>query len=132
MNSLSGLPSSGVMTRSASAKVSATMGSAARSASQHVHVLRTLSGVKERHLGRGAVTAEDALRAQRLPERRLIGRESLQRHGAFVGQVGSVGVVDGQALGRAQIGSAGGAIAGACPACGLLLHGAQALEQLRF
>ena len=103
INSLSGLPSSGVITRSASAKVSATMGSAARSGLEHIHVLRALAGIEERHLGRGTVTAEDALGAQSFPDARLVGRQRLERLGRFVRQVGGVGIVDGQAFGRAQI-----------------------------
>ena len=48
---------------------------------EHVDVLRTLAGIEERNLGRRAVTAEDALRAQCLPDRRLIGRQRLERFG---------------------------------------------------
>ena len=37
---------------------------------EHVDVLRALAGIQERHLGRGTVAAEDALRAQSFPDRR--------------------------------------------------------------
>ena len=59
--------------------------------SQHVHVLRALAGIQERHLGRRTVTAEDALRAQSFPDRRLIGRQRLERLGRFVRQFGGIG-----------------------------------------
>ena len=48
------------MIRSASANVSATIGSIARRSLQHVDVLRALAGVEERDLGRRAAAEEDA------------------------------------------------------------------------
>ena len=39
-------------------------------------------GVEECHLGRGAMAAEDALRAQRLPDRRLVGPSAFEGLGA--------------------------------------------------
>ena len=71
---------------------------------QHIHVLRALAGIEERHLGRRAVAAEDALRAQRLPDCGLFRCQRFERLGRFVRQFGGVGIVDGQALGRAQVG----------------------------
>ena len=79
------------------------MGSAARSASEHIRVLRALAGIQERHLGRGTVTPEDALCAQSFPHGRLVGRQRLERLGGFLRQVGGVGIVDHNTFGRAQI-----------------------------
>ena len=71
---------------------------------QHVYVLRALPGIQERYFGCGTVTAENALRAQRLPHRRLIRCQGLERIARFHGQVVSVSVVNGQAFERAQVG----------------------------
>ena len=70
---------------------------------KHVHVLRALSGIEECNFGGRPLTAEDALGAQSLPHRRLIGRHCLQRLGRFVRQFSGVGIVDCQTFGRAQI-----------------------------
>ncbi len=50
---------------------------------QHVHVLRALAGIEERDLRRRTVSAEDALRAQRLPHGRLVGCQRLERLGGL-------------------------------------------------
>ena len=70
---------------------------------QHVHVLRALAGVQERHLGRGAVAAEDALRAQAFQIAGWLAASALSALADFVRQFGGVGIVDGQAFGRAQV-----------------------------
>src|ERR1035441_1845457 len=107
MNSLSGLPSSGVITRSASAKISATIGSPARGGSKMFKYCRPLAGIQEHNLGRGTVAAEDALRAQGFPYRwltgRLTGRERLECGARFLCQFGGVSVVDSHAFGRTQV-----------------------------
>ncbi len=71
---------------------------------EHVDILRALSGIQECDLGRSAAAAEDSLRAQCLPHRRLIGAKSPDGLGGLIGEVGRVGVVDGHALRRAQVG----------------------------
>ena len=48
---------------------------------EHIHILRTLAWIQERNLGRGAVTAEDALRTQGFPDRSLIGSKRSKRSG---------------------------------------------------
>ena len=72
-------PSSGVMTRSASSKISVTNGSVSAKRLQHVRVLRALPRVEERDLGAGTAAAEDALGTQQLPDRRVAGQ---RLHGA--------------------------------------------------
>ena len=71
---------------------------------QHVGVLRALAGVEEGDLRRRAAAAEDAAPAQGLPAGRL--REGGERLLGLVGELVGVGVVDGDALGGAQVGLA--------------------------
>ena len=73
MNSLSGLPSSGVMMRSASAKSSATIGSAARSGSIMLTYCEPWPVYRNATLRSGTASAKDALRPQSLPDWGLIG-----------------------------------------------------------
>ena len=47
-------------------------------AAQHVDVLRSLAGIQKRYLRGGPMAAEDALRAQRLPDRGLVGRQRFE------------------------------------------------------
>ena len=50
---------------------------------------------------------------KRLPDRRLVGREGFERLGGLVGQLGRVGIIDGDAFGGAQVRGRGGAAGGA-------------------
>ena len=104
MNSVSGLPSSGVITRSAWANVSATTGSALAQVLQHVDVLRPLAGVEERDLARAAPAAEHAVGPQGAPHRGVGGLERLRGSAGLLGQLGGVAVVDGDAHRRAEVG----------------------------
>ena len=70
---------------------------------QHIDVLRALAGVEERDLGRGTMTAGNALRAQGFPYRRLIGRQAFERLSRFVREVGGISIVDHQTLRGAQV-----------------------------
>ena len=78
------------------------------------------------------MTAEDALRTQGFPHCGLIGRQRFECVACFVRQFGGVGVVDGQALGRAQVGFSRGSWR-RCMACfGVLLYRAQTLDERSF
>ena len=129
MKSMSGLPSIGVITRSASAKVSATIGSASRSARSMFTYCEPWPVYRKRHLRRGSVAAKDTLRPQRLPDCRLAGRQRLQRLSRFVGQVGGIRVVDRQPFRRAQIGFRGNCHRRRAARLGGCLHRAQTLGQ---
>ena len=74
---------------------------------QHVHVLRALAGVEERHLARGPAAPEDSLCAQGLPGRGTLGRERLAGLARLLFEVPCGLVVDGDALGSPQIGLEG-------------------------
>ena len=99
---------------------------------QHVHVLRALAGIQERHLGRGTVATEDALRAQSFPYRRLTGGERLECGVRFLCQFGGVGVVDSQAFGRAQVCFSRGSRSRCAARLGLALYHSQTFDQCRL
>ena len=91
---------------------------------QHVGVLRALAGVQEGDLRGRTAAAEDAA-ARAGPSSGLAGERG-HRLLDLVGEVVGVGVVDGDALGGAQIGLGGAAAAGACPGDRVGMHRQQA------
>ena len=92
------------MTRSASSNVPATIGSVSPQVLEHVDVLRTLAGEKERDLGSRPLSEEDALRrAAPSIAPAWFSSKALRAFDRLVGQFGGVHVIDGQADGRAQV-----------------------------
>ncbi len=69
---------------------------------EHVRVLGALAGVQERHLAGTAAAAVDAARAQRRPRGGIARLQHAQRQLRLGHQVGRVGIVDRDPLGRAQ------------------------------
>ena len=74
---------------------------------QHVYVLRALSRIKKGHFRGRTLAAEDALRTQSLPHRGLIRGKCFECFGRLVREFGGVSIINGQALGSAQIGFGG-------------------------
>ena len=93
--------------------------------SEHVQVLRTLAWIEEGHLRRRTVSAEDALGAQDLPNRRLIRGKSLQRGSGLSRQVRRICIVDRESFGRAQIRLGGGCGSRRTTRLGIFFHRAQ-------
>ncbi len=99
---------------------------------EHVHVLRTLTGEKERHLGDRAFAQENAFGSQRLPPSGLVLLECFQYPSGFVGQFGGVSVIDGQTHIGAQVGLQGRRRLRRFPGRSLLSHGFQPRDQCSF
>ena len=99
---------------------------------QHVGVLRALAGIQESNLGRGATAAEDPLCAYSFPERSLVRFQRFEGDAAFGCQVSSVGVIDGHALGRAQISLGRSSRCRRVSCRSRLLYAAQTLDQFRL
>ncbi len=98
---------------------------------EHVGVLGALSRVEEGHASRRPPTAMDPLGADGAPHRRLVAVQGLAGALGPGGQLGGVAEVDGEPLGRAQVGRLGRGRRRGATGPGLGDQGVEALAQGR-